>query len=236
MIGDPIAEVLDVSRRVDDAHADTVAPVDRDRALLARRRFGVALSPPLVPRPADPAALPIRPGGPHDAAAVAAVQRRAWRVRYRGLLSDAFLDELDFSYLGAYWSGRAAVAPTPRHRLLVAGRPGEVHGLVDVGPARDDDAPRGDDGLATWGEVRSLYLDPTVFGSGLGAALLDAAVATLRADDRTSDRLVLWVVDGNAPARRFYERHGWTADGATKTTPVADEELAEVRYARPAPG
>jgi len=233
VIGDPIAEVLDVALRVDDTRGDHVERVDRDRALLARRRFGVALPPPLVPRPADPASLPVRPGGPTDGAAIAAVQRRAWRVRYRGLLSDAFLDDLDLGYLGAYWTGRATVAPTPRHRLLVAGRPGEVHGVVDVGPTRDADAPRGADGLATWGEVRSLYVDPTVLGAGLGSALLDAAVAALADDD--PERLVLWVVEGNYPARAFYERHGWRADGSTQVVPVADEELAEVRYVRDPP-
>lgn len=234
MIGDPLGEVLDASLRVDDLADDTVPAGDRERLALARRRFGVSLPPPFAARPARPAELPVRPAGAGDGAAIAAVQRRAWRVRYRGLLSDAFLDRLDFSYLGGYWSARAAVAPTRRHRLIVAGRPGEVHGVVDVGPARDADAPRGADGLATWGEVRSLYLDPTVFGCGVGPALLDAAVAALAREE--PDRLVLWVVEGNVAARSFYERRGWTADGATKVTAVADEELVEVRYARAAPG
>ncbi len=193
---------------------------------LARRRFGVGLPPPFVERPGEPATLRIRPGGASDGAAIAAVQRRSWRVSYRGLISDRFLDGLDFSYLGAYWCGRAAVSPGPRHRLLVAGRPGEVHGVVDTGPSREADAAAADG----WGEVRSLYLDPTVIGRGLGSVLLQAAEGQLR--DAGFASALLWVVDGNGPARRFYERHGWEADGATKRTPVADEVLAEVRYGR----
>ncbi|HMJ78182.1 MAG TPA: GNAT family N-acetyltransferase [Iamia sp.] len=229
MIRDPLEEVLGASlRAVDDATVDDVDRGDLRDLRLARRRFEVALPPPFVPVPPEPAALPLRPAGPGDGAALAAVQRRAWRRGYRGLLSDRFLDDLDFSYLGAYWTGRATVSPTPRHRLLVAGPRGEVHGMVDVGPARDDDAPLGPDGLPAPGEVRSLYVDPSVQGRGLGAALLAAAEAELAGQG--SVELVLWVVEGNAAARRFYERRGWVADGIRKVTPVADEELVEVRY------
>ena len=227
MIRDPLRDVHDASLRApDDGDPTTVDGADLAGLRLARRRFGIALPPPFVDAPRDPAALPIRPGGAGDGAAIAALQRRSWRVSYRGLISDRFLDDLDLSYLGAYWCGRAAVSPGPRHRLLVAGRPGEVHGVVDTGPGREADLSV-DDG---WGEVRSLYLDPTVVGRGLGSVLLAAAEGLLR--DAGFTAAVLWVVDGNAPARRFYERLGWVADGATKRTPVDDEVLDEVRYRR----
>jgi GNAT superfamily N-acetyltransferase len=231
VIRDPLEEVLGASlRAADDATPDTVAAGDRRDLLLARRRFGVALPPPFVPVPAEPARLPVRPGDATDGAAIAAVQRRAWRRSYRGLLSDAFLDDLDFSYLGAYWSGRATLRPTPRHRLLVAGGRGEVHAVVDAGPSRDDKVALDAEGLPGVGEVRSLYVDPSVAGRGLGTLLLAAAEDELR---RWGAReATLWVVEGNHPARAFYERRGWAPDGGTKVTPVDDEELREVRYRR----
>jgi len=229
VIRDPLEEVLGASlRAADGATVETVAAGDLRDLRLARRRFGVALPPPFVPVPRAPTDLAIRPAGPGDGAAIAAVQRRAWRTGYRGLLADAFLDDLDFSYLGAYWTGRATVAPTPRHRLLVAGPRGEVHGVVDAGPSRDDDVPVGADGLPETGEVRSLYVDPSVQGGGLGSALLAAATDVLVAQG--SAELVLWVVEGNARARGFYERRGWAADGGRKRTPVEDGVLTEVRY------
>lgn len=232
MIRDPLEEVLGASlRAADDATVETVDAGDLRDVRLARRRFGVALPPPFVPVPSAPAAVPLREAGPTDGAAVAAVQRRAWRTGYRGILrADAFLDDLDFSYLGAYWTGRAAVAPTPRHRLLVAGPPGEVHGMVDVGPSRDADAPAGGDGLATVGEVRSLYVDPSVQGAGLGSVLFAAAHEVLRRQD--VGEATLWVFAGNARARAFYEAAGWALDGGTLVTTLGDEDVDEVRYRR----
>jgi hypothetical protein len=40
---------------------------------------------------------------------------------------------------------------------------------------------------------------------------------------------VLWVLEANGRARRFYEREGWTLEGGTRTTPLGP---SEVRYRR----
>ncbi len=229
MIRDPQHEVLDAAMRTpDDATTEDVDAVEMATLRLARRRFGVALPPPFAPRPADPASLPIRPGGAPDGAAIAVVERRAWRSGYRDVVSDRFLDDLDLGYLGPYWTGRAAVPPSPRHRLLVAGRPGEVHGAVDTGPARGDQEV-----ASIKGEVRSLHVDPTVAGAGLGSVLLAAAESALAAAGFSE--VALWVVEGNLVARGFYERRGWAPDEATRVDTVGSERLVEVRYrlARP---
>ena len=42
----------------------------------------------------------------------------------------------------------------------------------------------------------------------------------------------LWVLRGNERARRFYERAGWTVDGARKDDVVAGVPVTEVRYRR----
>ncbi len=231
MIRDPLEEVLGASLRApDDATVDTVAAGDLRDLRLARRRFGVSLPPPFVTAPRVPGDLPVRLAGPGDGAAIAAVQRRSWRHGHRGLVPDADIEGLDLTYLAGYWSGRAAVSPTPRHRVLVAGARGEVHGAVDVGPAQDDEGPRGADGLPTAGEIRNLFVDPGAEGGGLGSALLAAATDALAAQGCVE--LVLWVLEGNLRARRLYERRGWVADGGERPSSVAAGTLSEVRYRR----
>lgn len=236
MIRDPLQEVLEVALRTpDDAGPEDLVPADVAALHLARRRFGVALPPPYAPLPTEPARLPLRPGMPVDGPALAVVQRRAWRARYRGLLSDAFLDGLDLADLGPSWIDRTAADMSPRHRLLVAGRPGEAHAMADTGPTRDDDGVVDGDGTARTGEVRSVDVDPTVAGRGLGSALHHAAVVAL-ADAGFTDA-VLWVVEGDERARACYQRWGWRPDGGRKVTPVEAEHLVEVRYRRDlAPG
>ena len=40
----------------------------------------------------------------------------------------------------------------------------------------------------------------------------------------------LWVLAGNARAIRFYERAGWSPDGARKQDTIGDDAVTELRY------
>ena len=76
-------------------------------------------------------------------------------------------------------------------RCLVAMDAGDIVGIVQA-----------EDG---W--LRHLYVAPSHWHRGIGAALHDAAVNALRADrSRTAS---LWVLEKNATARAMYERRGW---------------------------
>jgi len=75
-----------------------------------------------------------------------------------------------------------------------------------------------------------LNLAPEAWGKGLGRALLEAATTKLR--DLGYADAVLWVLDGNTRARRFYEAAGWYADGTAKREDVGGVVVTEVRYRR----
>lgn len=72
------------------------------------------------------------------------------------------------------------------------------------------------------GWIAHLMVRPDHQGRGHGAALLAHAMA----DGRPRQ---LWTYARNAPARRFYERHGWTLAETT------DGHEPEVRYVSPPP-
>ena len=44
--------------------------------------------------------------------------------------------------------------------------------------------------------------------------------------------VVLWVLEDNPRARRFYERAGWEADGAQRGIEIFGMTVPEVRYAK----
>jgi ribosomal protein S18 acetylase RimI-like enzyme len=61
------------------------------------------------------------------------------------------------------------------------------------------------------GELYAIYALPEAWGSGIGPALMTAALAALRATGFATASL--WVLEDNPRARRFYEREGWTQRG-----------------------
>jgi ribosomal protein S18 acetylase RimI-like enzyme len=81
----------------------------------------------------------------------------------------------------------------------------------------------------------SMWVAPQVRGTGTARRLLDAALASA-ADDGT-EIVSLWVADGNARARRFYEQAGFSSSGQRQPLPSAPElgeELLALRLeARP---
>ncbi|WP_066587497.1 GNAT family N-acetyltransferase [Cellulomonas timonensis] len=142
----------------------------------------------------------VRPARADDAADLARVHVAAWLGAYRGLLSDAFLDALDVASVERRWDGLLADGLRPH--LLVGVVAGRVVGFVNSGPAFES---------VPDGEVYAIYVEPDAWGTGAGPALLAAAEDELRGLGHRE--AVLWVMPGNARARRFYERSGWAPTG-----------------------
>jgi ribosomal protein S18 acetylase RimI-like enzyme len=83
-----------------------------------------------------------------------------------------------------------------------------------------------EDGAA---DLVSMWVRPTARGLGAGEALVEAAVSWAKA--REYQTLFLWVTETNAPARRRYERCGFTTTGERQPLP-SDPTLPEIRMSR----
>ena len=87
-------------------------------------------------------------------------------------------------------------------------------------------------------ELYAIYILTEERRSGIGRLLLQTTAAHWR--ERGATELVLWVLEGNAPARGFYEATGWRPDGARQQLEIARTSLTEIRYrlalAAPLPG
>ncbi len=91
-----------------------------------------------------------------------------------------------------------------------------IVGFAATAAPRDDDPPRDL-------ELGAIYLLAAHHGSGLGQALMDAALG-----DRAAS---LWVLDENARAIAFYRRNGFEPDGAEKVDPDYGN-IREIRFVR----
>jgi GNAT superfamily N-acetyltransferase len=168
------------------------------------------------------AAATIRSARPEDARPVAEVHVDSWRHTYRGVLPDEYLDRLSVDDRESMWLG-AFADPDPKSGALVAEADGHLVGFASFGPSRDEDAPDGT------GEVPAIYVEPAALGTGVGRELFAAVTETLR--DAGFTRATLWVLEANASARRFYEKAGWSWDGAVSTHMFDCANEPVVRYA-----
>ncbi len=71
---------------------------------------------------------------------------------------------------------------------------------------------------------------PERIGHGIGRAL--TAEVVRRSAELGRERLALWVLAGNARARRFYAAAGFTPDGGETSDTYDGVPLREVRYVR----
>jgi putative acetyltransferase len=133
------------------------------------------------------AAPSLRPATADDAAAVADLWHRGWHDAHPGHVPDGLTAART---LEAFRER----APLRVDDTTVAVVDGEVAGFV----------------MVVGDEVEQVYVGAHQRGSGLAATLLDEAERQVAA----AGHEVAWlaVVEGNARARRFYDRRGW-ADG-----------------------
>ncbi|MGQ4511486.1 GNAT family N-acetyltransferase [Streptomyces sp. DW26H14] len=158
-----------------------------------------------------------------DCPAVAAVRVRGWQFAYAGLMPQAYLDAMDIEAETArrreqFHGGAGRVVN------LVAERAGAVVGWGCYGPSHDAGVPEGTV------ELHTLYLLPEHVSSGVGRTLMGALLDRARAAGHPA--MTLWVVTGNARARRFYVRAGFSPDGAEELYEIQGVRVPALRYAR----
>ena len=152
--------------------------------------------------------MEVRRASVADAADIASVHVRTWQAAYQHVFGAERLEQLDVTRRVAGWTR----ALNEGESIFVADDDGRVVGFVSVGAC----------------ELYAIYALPEAWGSGAGAALMRTAVAQLRKDGCAE--AVLWVLEDNPRARRFYEREGWELDGGRKEDDFLGVRVAEVRY------
>ena len=152
----------------------------------------------------------IRPGSAADAEGVARVHVRSWQAAYGHVFPADRLADLSVDARAEQWRRRPPIVAEDGRAVV---------GFVSVGACRDDDAE---------GELYAIYVDPAHWGTGVGRELIAAGEARLRKLGHHD--VVLWVLEDNPRARRFYEAAGWRVDGARRPITFLGVEVPEVRY------
>ncbi|WP_111719502.1 GNAT family N-acetyltransferase [Homoserinimonas sp. OAct 916] len=150
-----------------------------------------------------------------DAPRLGYVHSTCFREVYRDVTPQGFVRSLDPQELTDSWT---QIIAYEGNNKFVAEVEGEIVGFSSSGPGRDDEGPRDL-------ELYSIYLLSKHYGSGLGQKLLDAAVG--------DEPAYLWVAEDNARSQTFYERNGFTADGARRIEDfIGTASFSEIRMRR----
>ncbi len=166
----------------------------------------------------DLARFAVRAATIADADAIARVHAASWRTSYRGILPDHLLDRID---VGQRAASRRAILRDGAGLHLVAHDTThhDIVGFCDAGPSRRP---------GPWqGEIYAIYLAHHAKRHGLGAAMLERALAWFGA--RGDRAMVIWVLENNAHARRFYEAQGGRLASRLDTR-VGGHPVVELAY------
>lgn len=169
----------------------------------------------------DEMELQVRSARVDDALDVARVHVRSWQVAYKGLLPDEYLDSLRADERAKRYDFGATDPLAPHTIVADDGR--SIIGFATIGMSPDVSS-------RDVGELMALYVDPDSWRTGVGRALIARARDELRR--RGFETAVLWVLDGNERAQRFYENDGWMLSGDRRKQHVWGIDVDEIGYRR----
>jgi YD repeat-containing protein len=149
---------------------------------------------------------------------VATIHHLGWTVAYRGLLPDAYLDDLSYDACLARWT--SVLTEGSAVEVLVADTGSRVLGFVAAGASADPDATAA-------GEIWDLWVHGSARSEGVGARLLAAALDALAVRHRAA---LAWVLATNDRGRAFYAREGAVRDRFSRTTEITGGRMTDVRY------
>lgn len=152
-----------------------------------------------------------------DITAIARVHVQSWRESYRGIITPAYLAQLNQEAQERHWRRAFATGGW----AFLAEWEQELVGFASGGLSRS----RRD----ITGEIYLLYVLRAYHGRGIGRALFDACHYELACCGHRG--VLVWVLADN-PARGFYERLGGEPAGEALVS-LGGQRLREVAYAWP---
>jgi L-amino acid N-acyltransferase YncA len=166
----------------------------------------------------------IRTANLNDVERISCIHVNAWKKAYIDVMPKEYLNSLTAEDRMPMWE-KALVSPG-KGIYVVSEFKCEVQGFAVFGPARDEDISN----LFT-GELVALNVNPVVWSSGIGSALLEHVIACSSGYNWKS--LYLWVVTTNARAISLYERYGFENEGKIKVdNSHSGNPITERRYVK----
>lgn len=169
----------------------------------------------------------IRESTREDIETIAIIHQKSWQHAYRGIVSDAYLDALDYErWVNVFYEhfDENGIRRPGAPEGYVVESDGQIAGAAFVGATRDEDFS------SETGEIMSIYFLPQYCGKGLGGALLHHALKRLK--EMGFRQCIVWVLSENRAARAVYEHIGFVPDSLVTTLDIGGQQVGDMRYSR----
>ncbi len=149
-----------------------------------------------------------------DVYEISNIYEQSWKYAYKDIIPQSYLDSIP---RGKWVNGMGK----PGISDYVAVQDGRLAGTARICASRWDKYP-------SFGEIVSIYLLPEYMGKGIGHALFERCLDELHSSGY--DDILLWVLEENHHARRFYEKHGFVLYEDTLDDNIGGKDLTEIMY------
>ena len=155
-----------------------------------------------------------------DAKSIAKIHIQTWQTAYAGIVPNEYLSSLSYPEREVWW-GQILEANRPAvGNFVTEVKEDGIIGFAQGGPERDGDR-------MYLGELYAIYVLQSFQRRGFGHALFSAVTKRLLLDGFPS--MLLWVLQDNRSACRFYEALGGKKV-SEKTIEIGGANLVEVAY------
>ncbi len=163
-----------------------------------------------------------------DAQDIANIHALSWEAAYKDILPTEYIRKQSASR-EAMWKRILSTENNIHYIILNNSTP---VGILTVGPPQHEEIKiENDTGIddSFW-ELHGIYLHPDYFLRGIGTTALKFAMDKAREVGKTN--MLLWVFEGNVNSIKFYEKCGFSPDGARKVYICGGKKVNCIRMRR----
>lgn len=156
---------------------------------------------------------------PKDAETIGKIHAASWKAAYQDLFPPGY-------FIGFTPEKRAEIfrknyGKGADETFLFAGGSDPL-GMAILGPSLEEDYPE------DIGEIGAFYFLPPAWGTGIAQQAMRYCLGNFQR--RGMQGVILWVLEENRRARRFYEKCGFQFDGKQRDFSLENRVFSEYRY------
>ncbi len=149
-----------------------------------------------------------------DPLEISKIYESSWQSAYKGMIPQDYLDSIP----AGQWADGISKAGLNSLVLIERGR---MIGTASFSQSRWEK-------YSDYGEVVSIYFLPDCIGKGYGRLLLHKCIEELKKCGFI--KVLLWVLEDNHRARKFYEKNGFLCSGVFMDADIGGKGIREVLY------